>query len=124
MEKKTKHQKPDGVETSDEDDDEIVDNLNSIKHPIKKGCRQSVSAEVFGKNNKPEAFKPVVNPKAADICKRLEARLSEAFMFRALEGKDKEVVINAMKQCNFKANDWVINQGDDGDVLYVVDSGT
>ena len=29
-----------------------------------------------------------------------------------------------MKQHNFKAKDWVINQGDDGDVLYVVDSGS
>ena len=79
----TKHKKPDGVETSDEDDDEMVETLNTVKAPVKKGCRQSVSAEVFGKNNKPEAFKPVVNAKPADVCKRLETRLSEAFMFRA-----------------------------------------
>ena len=101
MEKK-KYQKPEGIESSEDDEDETVGDLKSAPVPVKKGGRTSVSAEVFGKNNKMEDYKPVVNPKAKDVCERLEKRLSEAFMFRALEGKDKDIVIKAMKQCDFK----------------------
>lgn len=44
-------------------------------------------------------------------------------MFSALDLNEKNTVIDAMDECNFKAGDTVIQQGDDGDVLYVVDSG-
>jgi cAMP-dependent protein kinase regulator len=45
-------------------------------------------------------------------------------MFQALEEKEREIVINAMEEKTFKAGENVIKQGDDGDVLYVVESGT
>lgn len=44
-------------------------------------------------------------------------------MFSALEEKDLSIVIDAMKEVSFQANDVVIKQGDDGDDLYVVESG-
>lgn len=46
-----------------------------------------------------------------------------AFMFQALDEKEKAQVIDAMAECTFKQDEVVIKQGDDGDVLYVVDSG-
>lgn len=45
-------------------------------------------------------------------------------MFRSLEANDLQIVINAMEEVKFSKGDYVIKQGDDGDVLYFVFSGT
>lgn len=45
-------------------------------------------------------------------------------MFSALDEKDFEIVINAMDLVQFKTGDTVIKQGDDGESLYVVESGS
>lgn len=44
-------------------------------------------------------------------------------MFNALDEKEKEIIIYAMEEKKFKNGDWVIKQGEQGDVLYVVDNG-
>lgn len=51
------------------------------------------------------------------------AKLQNGFMFSALEGKEIDIVIGAMEEKAFKPGDVVIKQGDEGDNLYVVDSG-
>ena len=45
-------------------------------------------------------------------------------MFQNLESDEKEVVIMAMEEKKFNAGDMVIEQGTDGDDLYVVEEGT
>lgn len=42
-------------------------------------------------------------------------------MFSVLDDKEREIVIGAMEEKRFKPGDWVIKQGEDGDVLYVID---
>ncbi len=54
---------------------------------------------------------------------RIAERLNEAFMFQNLESDEKEVVIMAMEEKKFNAGDIVIEQGTDGDDLYVVEEG-
>ena len=51
-------------------------------------------------------------------------KINKAFMFSGLSEAEKVIVVDAMdeKQC-FKG-DVVIKEGDEGDVLYIVDSGT
>ena len=44
-------------------------------------------------------------------------------MFASLDHKDQSIVIDAMEEKQFDAGEWVIHQGDDGDLLFVVDSG-
>jgi cAMP-dependent protein kinase regulator len=44
-------------------------------------------------------------------------------MFSALDDKDLKTVINAMEEQNFKKDDLVIKQGDDGEVLYLLETG-
>lgn len=44
-------------------------------------------------------------------------------MFQSLESDEKEVVIMAMEEKKFKAGEPVIQQGTDGDDLYVVEEG-
>lgn len=45
------------------------------------------------------------------------------FMFSALNDKDIDIVVGAMEEKKFKKGDYVIKQGEEGDVLYVVDTG-
>ncbi len=44
-------------------------------------------------------------------------------MFSALDEKERNIVINAMEEVKFSKGAQIIKQGDDGDNLYVVDSG-
>lgn len=45
-------------------------------------------------------------------------------MFSALDDKEKEIVVSAMEEVKVDVNDVVIKEGDQGDCLYVVGSGT
>ena len=47
-----------------------------------------------------------------------------AFMFSALDEKEKDIVIDAMEERKVEMNEVVIQEGDQGDCLYVVGSGT
>jgi cAMP-dependent protein kinase regulator len=47
-----------------------------------------------------------------------------AFMFSALDEKEKEIVVDAMEEAKVDVNDVVIKEGDQGDCLYVVGTGT
>jgi len=44
-------------------------------------------------------------------------------MFSAIDEKEQNIVINAMQIEKFKAGDYVIRQGNDGNHLFVVESG-
>lgn len=95
-----------------------------IPKPNKKlQARQSVSAEAFGRFHVKAEFKPKVIPKTPEQNERITKRLGQAFMFQALDDKEKAIVVKAMAERIFKAGQTVIKQGDDGDVLYVVDDG-
>jgi len=82
-----------------------------------------VSAEAYGVFNQKRLYAPKVVEKSEDAKQRIRERLSQAFMFAMLDEKEKNIVIGAMEECKFNVGDKVITQGDDGDVLYVVDSG-
>jgi cAMP-dependent protein kinase regulator len=47
-----------------------------------------------------------------------------AFMFSALDSKEKAIVVDAMSEKKAVPGDVIIKQGDEGDALYVVESGT
>jgi len=86
--------------------------------------RQSVSAEAFGLWNKKKAYTPKNIPKTAEISTALKDRLTNSFIFKSLDKKDLEIVLNAMEEKNFSSGDFVIKQGESGDVLFFVFSGT
>jgi len=83
-----------------------------------------VSAEAYGEWNKKEDFEPTVIPKTDEVKRKIRERLNQSFMFDALEEKEFSIVLDAMKEANFNENEVIINQGADGDDLYVVESGT
>jgi len=49
--------------------------------------------------------------------------MEQAFMFSVLDDRERDIVIGAMEERRFKTGDWVIKQGEEGDVLYVIDEG-
>jgi cAMP-dependent protein kinase regulator len=62
-------------------------------------------------------------PKSDDAKKRICEKLDLSFMFQHLDKKEKDIVIDAMEECYFKANECVIKEGDQGEVLYIVETG-
>ena len=95
------------------------------KEPKKKGKigRKGISSESYGKFNKKENFKPRFIKKTDSQITRIKGRILQSFLFNNLEANDIDLVIGAMEEKNFKSGDYVIKQGDNGDCLYIVDSG-
>lgn len=93
------------------------------KQPMRKGPRCSVSAEVFGNWNKKEEFKAPKYPKTPQVRAALKAKLEQAFMFSSLNPEELSIVLDAMQSIKKKAGEAVIREGEEGDCLYVVDSG-
>jgi cAMP-dependent protein kinase regulator len=85
--------------------------------------RNSVCAEVFGQFNKKEEFIPRVIPKSEDQINLIKTRIMENFMFNSLDEKDLKTVIDAMEESRFKLGDTIIKEGDNGEVLYLVENG-
>jgi len=123
-----KYTRPEGIETSDSDEDDFYDENEVPDLPSKfqqlSRPRQSVSAEVYGMYNPKTAFVPKKVAKTESQKKMLRELLKKIFMFKALEEEDLEVVIDAMSERTFSNGDDVIKQGDDGDELYVNYEGT
>jgi cAMP-dependent protein kinase regulator len=88
-----------------------------------KKMRTSVSAEVYGNFNKKENFKPRFIQKTPEQILKIKNRVLSSFLFSNLDKKDLDIVIGAMDEKKLKPNEIAIQQGDDGDVLYVVESG-
>lgn len=65
--------------------------------------RTSVSAEAYGQWNQKKAFTPPDYPKTEEQKQRLKQTLSKSFMFSALEEKDMQLVLGAMKECKIEA---------------------
>jgi cAMP-dependent protein kinase regulator len=110
-------------ETEDQDTfDEMLEKRRSVMK--KMGQRASVSAEAYGHFNKKEDFTPKFVPKSEAQNKRISECVSHSFMFNSLEEKDLLTVINAMEEKRFESGESVINQGENGDVLYIIESGS
>jgi len=115
--------KSDTSDDEDDDDDDICE-LPEIHTGHMLRPRNSVSAEAYGEwNKKNEHYTPPVYPKTPDQMTRLRNILSESFLFQSLDEKDLTSVINAMQERVLEKAHRIIQEGDDGDALFVVDSG-
>ena len=101
-------------------DKEIKEQRNRM---LKKGQRSSVSAEAFGMFNKKSAFKPRIIPKTDTQKETIKSRCLQSFIFNALEDQDMISVIDAFEEKRYKAGEYVIKEGEQGDVVYLVDTG-
>mmetsp|Transcript_100789 Transcript_100789/g.325308 ORF Transcript_100789/g.325308 Transcript_100789/m.325308 type:complete len:409 (-) Transcript_100789:161-1387(-) len=124
-EKATRADEQSEEEQSEEEDDEVVDELPPPPPAdyMKRGPRASVSAEAYGKWNQVKSFTPPVHPKTEAQKTRIRDVLKESFLFASVDPKEIGVVIDAMEERIVEAGTRIIEQGDDGDVLFVVEEG-
>ena len=118
------HNSNDDSMTDEEDDvdDQIEHKVRASQQRLSKQ-REAVSAEAYGVFNVKSEFTPKVIAKTEEQIQRIKVRVLQSFLFSALEGKDLSIVIGAMEEKHFSAGEYVINQGENGEVLYVVESG-
>lgn len=89
----------------------------------KRGMRQSVSAEAYGEWNKEKEFVAPVIQKTEEQKASIRPILKGSFLFQALDDKNVEIVVNAMKERTLQPGDFAIKQGDDGDYLFIIAKG-
>jgi cAMP-dependent protein kinase regulator len=107
---------------SEEEEDAVEEMLNIVSNPDRH--RSAVSAESYGNYNKKEDFVPRQIPKTNEQEDKLKDRLSKSFMFSHLQGTEKSIVVQAMEEKKVKNGEIVIKEGDGGNELYIVESGT
>ena len=111
----------------DEEEDEDDEDVDELPPPPRRAlnARMSVSAEAYGAWNQVRAFAPPEHPKTAEQEGRLKQILSnrQLVVFSSLNERDMNVILLAMEKCCFKPKERIIQQGDDGDCLYVVEEG-
>jgi cAMP-dependent protein kinase regulator len=111
-------------EEEEEDDDEDDEPPEGFMKDMGSRARQSVSAEAYGEWNAKKAFVAPVIPKTDEQKDRVKSVLTKSFLFSNLEENDLNIIIGAMKEVQCAPKTRVINQGDDGDFLFVIESGT
>ena len=96
--------------SEDSEGDEVADLLSveEVKQKATKKPRASVSAEAFGNWNKKEDFKAPFFEKSAEQLEVLKQRLSQAFMFNALNPDELQIVLGAMQKVVKEPNEMVI----------------
>jgi len=116
------HEEEPDSDSDDEEFDEIPEHIR-MNH-VTSRPRTSVSAEAYGQWNQKVAFLPPRHEKTEEQMLRLSATLSRSFLFQGLEKPDMDALLMAMREEVFQAEQWVFNEGDDGDFLFVIESGT
>lgn len=107
----------------DEDDDDMEDLPLEPPKNMNRGPRQSVSAEAYGQWNIKAAFQAPVYDKTPEQRGRIEKCLEPCFLFHGLEKEDMRTVINAFKEIVAEAGKKVIQEGDDGESMFLIEDG-
>ncbi|XP_069142628.1 cAMP-dependent protein kinase type II regulatory subunit-like isoform X2 [Argopecten irradians] len=110
-------------EPMDEDDDDDDEPMEPPTNRFQR--RQSVSAERYDPEaDSDEGEDKIVYPKSDEQRKRLSEAVRYILLFRSLDVEQMQEVLDAMFEKKVKPAEHVIDQGDDGDNFYVIDSGT
>ena len=99
--KETKNEEDENSQSGNSEENEDLLDIPSIKSPNHKG-RSSVSAEAYGLYHKKGNYIPKVVQKTQEQKDRIVKRLGQAFMFQALDDREKDIVVNAMEEKKFK----------------------
>ncbi|KAH7102970.1 camp-dependent protein kinase regulatory subunit, partial [Auriculariales sp. MPI-PUGE-AT-0066] len=91
--------------------------------PSALGRRVSVSAESIEVTASSDQAIPSQH-KSAEQAARIRSAISKHFLFKNLSDKQVATVVGAMAEVRVPAHELIIRQGDDGDVAYVVETGT
>ena len=110
---------------SEEEEENLT--LNKIEERrqklIEKGQRSGISAEAFGKFNKKKTFKLRVIKKTESQKENIKNKCLTCFLFNNFDEVEISSIVDACEEKKFKKNEYVIKQGDNGDNLYIIESG-
>lgn len=123
------------VEMGDDDDDDGFpsdgnwmggedSSAGSMRAPRTSNRRGAVSADVIDANDIDHDAPYAKHPKDAKTLAGLQKSVSENVLFAHLDGDDVAIVLDAMFEVKPVKDQIIIQQGDDGDNFYVIDSGT
>ncbi len=102
--------------------DQVIEQRKA--NAVVRGQRSSVSAEVYGVFNKKVDFVARVIPKTQEQKQRISDKVMQSFLFNSLDEKELTFVIDAFEEKRYVKGDYAIRQGDQGDVLFLIESGT
>ncbi|KAF2367934.1 Cyclic nucleotide-binding domain [Trinorchestia longiramus] len=85
--------------------------------------RKSIFAEAYDPEEDDDEGERVIHAKSDEQRQRLGETVRNIFLFRSLDPEQVSEVLDAMFEKRVDVGDCVINQGDDGDNFYVIDSG-
>jgi cAMP-dependent protein kinase regulator len=85
--------------------------------------RQSICGESYNPENDENAEERTVYPKTDEQRQRLISAVGSILLFRSLDEEQMQGVIDAMFEKKIEAGCHVIEQGDDGDNFYVIQTG-
>jgi cAMP-dependent protein kinase regulator len=109
----------------EEEEDDVEDELDEPPPPPKSGgARSSVSAEAYGAWNVKKAFEAPFFEKTDEQKQRIKGVLGGSFLFQAVDTKDFDTLLGAVKEEQVTKDTRVINKGDDGDFMCIIESGT
>ncbi|CAF3797290.1 unnamed protein product [Rotaria sp. Silwood1] len=110
-----------------DDDDAVNSTEDTRRHYVKKHeyRRVSVAAERYNpEDDDSDDDNYHVYPKTAEQRQRLKDAVCHNLLFRTLEAKQIDQILDAMWEKHVKKGECIIRQGDDGDNFYVIDEGT
>ena len=93
------------------------------KKIMEKGQRAGISAEAFGKFNKKKTYNPRVIKKTELQKEKIKNKCLTCFLFKDFDDNEIATIVDACEEKKYKKNDYIIKQNDDGDNLYIIDSG-
>eukprot|EP00055_Hartaetosiga_balthica_P011310 m.50898 g.50898 ORF g.50898 m.50898 type:complete len:385 (+) comp7540_c1_seq3:242-1396(+) len=120
-----KMQQGDTDDNNNDEDAESSDDEEEENHPPPargRTRRAAISASVMTADDV-EGYERKVIPKDAATMVKLQKAVAENILFQHLEDDELTEVLDAMFLVKKETGDTVIEQGDDGDNFYVVDSG-
>lgn len=113
-----------GDEEEEYDDVEDLPPAAATAAYMKKGPRASVSAEAYGDWNQRQAFRPPVVPKSEEQRQRIMQVLRQSFLFSTLDQAGLDVLVGAMVERRAETGERVIQEGDNGDHMFVIEEGS
>lgn len=113
-------------ENGEEEDDDDEDDQEFLAPVINRYIRRaSVCAEAFNPDEEDEDKEPrVTHPKTDEQRQRLQEACSHILLFKNLEPEEMSQVLDAMFDKLCTEGEHIIDQNDDGDNFYVIESGT
>ena len=112
--------------SSESEEEENLD-FNKIEERrqklVEKGQRTGISAEAYGRFNEKKSFVLRVIKKIESQKENIKNKCLTCFLFKNFDENEISAIVDACEEKRVKKNEYIIKQGDNGDNLYIIESG-